>query len=338
MEKKGTIYKIENLMNGKVYVGQTRVGFEKRLNEHLYALKKNTHNNDYLQRAWNKYSEENFSFSIIASCEIKELDRLETEWISYYKKNNLSYNLESGGNKNKRHSDYSLKKLSVASKRNWNNPEYSEKLRKIFAKIHGGKNNVRAKKVICIDTNEVFETMTAASERYSIPVIGIHRVCSGQRITAGKLQFAYYEEGKKYKLKPIPDRTKGNHHAARKIICINNNMVFDSVVRASEYFGINYHSIHQILLGKNNAALGLDGKWYQFSYYENGLTYSLKEIKNIKKPKKVKCINTGEIFNSTREAAEKMKVNQSKVSLCCNGKRNSTGKLPDGTKLKWEFC
>lgn len=115
MEQMGTIYKIENLVNGKVYVGQTRVGFKKRLNEHLYALKKNSHNNDYLQNAWNKYSEENFSFSIIVSCEINELDRLETEWISYYKKNNLSYNLESGGNKNKRHSFGTLVKEDFSS-------------------------------------------------------------------------------------------------------------------------------------------------------------------------------------------------------------------------------
>src|SRR5699024_11442169 len=96
---KGTIYKIENLVNGKVYVGQTVVGFKKRIGEHVSALRHNRHNNDYLQRAWNKYSEENFSYSILETCEVGCLDDAEVFWIAYYRTFSESYNLESGGNK-----------------------------------------------------------------------------------------------------------------------------------------------------------------------------------------------------------------------------------------------
>lgn len=44
-----------------------------------------------------------------------------------------------------------------------------------------------------------------------------------------------------------------------------------------------------------------------------------------KKSKKVMCIDTGEVFKSGRQAAEKMNLQRSKISLVCNGKRKSTG-------------
>ena len=337
VEKKGVIYKIENLVNGKVYIGQTRVGYKKRTNEHLYSLRKNIHNNDYLQRAWNKYGEESFSFSIVETCDINELDDKETNWISHFRNSVGSYNLESGGNKNKTHCDESKIKMSKASKKKWNNPEYANPLRKKMKEVHGGKNNINAKKVICINTNEVFETMTEAANKYSLNMKNISQVCAGEKATTRGLQFAYYEENKEYKLKEINPKTKGNHPCARKIICINNGVVFDSVISASEHFNIKYTNLHQVVLGVNTTASGVDGELYQFAYYEEGKEYKLKEVKNIKHPKKVVCVTTNQVFNSTREAALKTSALQSKISMCCNGKRKTAGKLEDGTPLKWRF-
>lgn len=45
----------------------------------------------------------------------------------------------------------------------------------------------------------------------------------------------------------------------------------------------------------------------------------------------VRCINTGEIFESQQIAAKAKGVNQSKISLCCQGKRTHTH------GLKWEY-
>lgn len=343
MEVNGVIYKIENKVNGKVYIGQTIAGFKKRIGEHVSALRHNRHNNDYLQRAWNKHGEENFSYSILETCDVDSLDDAEVFWIDYYRTFSESYNLESGGNKNKRHSKYSRKKMSKVMRERVKTPEFRKMIME-RARKYSGKNNNRARKVICITTNEVFDTLTEASKKTGVRVQDIHKVCVGERITTGirtigkPLQFAYYEEGKEYKLKEIPDNTKGNHPNARKIICINNGKVFDSIVSASEYFETPYDNIHQVLLGNNTATL-IKGEWLQFAYYEEGKNYKLKKIdkSKIKSPKKVICLTTGEVFNSTREAADKMNVQQSKISLVCNGKRKYTGKLPDGTKLRWAF-
>lgn len=49
------------------------------------------------------------------------------------------------------------------------------------------------------------------------------------------------------------------------------------------------------------------------------------------KSKAVRCITTGEVFETQRSAAEAKGVIQSKISLCCQGKRNQTH------GLRWEY-
>lgn len=53
--------------------------------------------------------------------------------------------------------------------------------------------------------------------------------------------------------------------------------------------------------------------------------------------KTVICITTGHCFGSIREAGRHYKTTFQNISSCCNGKRNYSGKLPDGTKLTWKF-
>lgn len=59
------IYCIKNKVNEKYYIGSTSTTFEERWKTHKWELKNNRHGNSLLQRAWNKYGEDNFEFSII---------------------------------------------------------------------------------------------------------------------------------------------------------------------------------------------------------------------------------------------------------------------------------
>jgi group I intron endonuclease len=64
MESSG-IYKIVNQVDGKFYIGSA-ISFRKRWNAHRSGLKRNIiYANPHLQRAWNKYGEENFEFEVI---------------------------------------------------------------------------------------------------------------------------------------------------------------------------------------------------------------------------------------------------------------------------------
>lgn len=51
----------------------------------------------------------------------------------------------------------------------------------------------------------------------------------------------------------------------------------------------------------------------------------------------VMCLNTGIIYESILEAANLNGINRSHIGDCCSGKRKSSGKLKDGTKLKWSY-
>ena len=50
-----------------------------------------------------------------------------------------------------------------------------------------GKNNYRAKSVICLTTNEIFYPMSDACRKYNIRSSHLCRCCKGERKSCGKL-------------------------------------------------------------------------------------------------------------------------------------------------------
>lgn len=62
------VYKIVNLINGKIYIGSSK-NLRLRLWGHRAQLRHNKHGNEHLQRAWNKYGEENFDYCILETCD-----------------------------------------------------------------------------------------------------------------------------------------------------------------------------------------------------------------------------------------------------------------------------
>ena len=92
------IYKIQNLINGKIYIGQS-VNIEKRWsNEKASAFDINDKAYEYpLSRAFRKYGLENFVFSIVEETSIENLDDKERYWINYYNSFFNGYNQTLGG-------------------------------------------------------------------------------------------------------------------------------------------------------------------------------------------------------------------------------------------------
>lgn len=220
--KKSGIYCIENIVNHKKYIGQS-TDVEERWRKHVSELKHGHHHNDYLQKSWNKYGENNFKFYILEYCDINILDDREIYWINFY--NTISrdngYNLKSGGqNGGSILSEYSKEKLRESIKNSynnsnlreirsfnalaqWNNPKIKEKItgenngmygrhhtdevKKKISELNKGKPSHRRNKtpVFCIELNKKFLDATTAATELSIDSCGILKVCRKERKTCG---------------------------------------------------------------------------------------------------------------------------------------------------------
>ena len=92
------IYKIQNKINNKIYIGQS-VNIERRWKDHRSSYKdENDHSyNTHLYRSMRKYGIENFDFSIIEICEPNQLNEKERYWIERYDSFFNGYNLTLGG-------------------------------------------------------------------------------------------------------------------------------------------------------------------------------------------------------------------------------------------------
>lgn len=92
----GVIYKWENLVNGKVYIGQS-TQVNTRYSQHLSAVRRGS--NTYLHKSIRKYGRHNFGFTILCSVfSIADLDEMEITLIYQYNSQHPNgYNMTSGG-------------------------------------------------------------------------------------------------------------------------------------------------------------------------------------------------------------------------------------------------
>ena len=135
------IYQIVNIISDKRYIGKSN-NIERRFWQHRNELNKGTHGNKHLQRAWTKYGENQFIFTVLEECLESELNEKEMYWITKFGgcKSSKLYNNTPGGDGGaffgeangmygKTHSDEVKEHLRVINKlRNSgkNNPMYGK--------------------------------------------------------------------------------------------------------------------------------------------------------------------------------------------------------------------
>lgn len=90
------IYKITNLDNNKVYIGQA-VNIADRLKTHIKAGIGIDPTNSELYKDMKKLGVENFTFEILEACPPSMLNDKEKFWISFYHGQDFGYNITKGG-------------------------------------------------------------------------------------------------------------------------------------------------------------------------------------------------------------------------------------------------
>lgn len=201
------IYKITNKINNKIYIGQTIRTLEERVKEH--KRKKNCS----LYKAFNKYGIENFDFEIIEKCNsTEEMNEKEIYWIKYYDcLMPKGYNLCEGGGQTNGYTHKEESKIKMSKNRGRyygeNNPFYGKthtlEQKQKWSKERKGKDlskaieksiKSRQRKVINLDTMEIFNSIKEASEKYNLKDTHITRVCKGKRNKTGGYRWQYLEE------------------------------------------------------------------------------------------------------------------------------------------------
>jgi len=206
-----------------MYIGQS-TNIESRLKDHFRRLKNGKADNSRLQNAWNKYGKECFETCTIEECikDFNVMNEREIYWIGFYDSLNkkVGYNIAAGGG-----NGYSLagkteterkaiyKRIGATRKIKYsgtNAPNYgvpmSEaqkikisntlsgaggyyygKKRKEHSILMTGSKNPRSKKVICINTGEIFDCAKYAGEKYNTTNSNILKCCRGVQKYAGRL-------------------------------------------------------------------------------------------------------------------------------------------------------
>lgn len=111
------IYIIRNTINNKIYIGSS-IDIQKRWNTHKRDLMKNIHHSIILQRAYNKYGENNFSYEIIENISNRDiLISREQIWLDFFKP---EYNIcvTAGSNLGRKFDTYKKKILTQEHKDN----------------------------------------------------------------------------------------------------------------------------------------------------------------------------------------------------------------------------
>lgn len=117
----------------------------------------------------------------------------------------------------------------------------------------------QCKRVIDLDTKEIYESSIEAAEILKIRAISIRQVCHGTRKTTGGHRFAYYDDYLKgeYTIKPFG-------HEGKPVQDINSGIIYNSIAEAANKLNLDASSISKVCRGKVQSTKG-----YKFIYYNS---------------------------------------------------------------------
>ena len=225
------VYRIVNNINGKMYVGQS-INIKARWKDHINTLNRNDSHSVLLQRAWNKYGQENFSFEILELCTEDMLDEVESKYIIFYNTIQNGYNIESGGNKNKHLSEETRKKIGDSHR----GKHMSEESRQKMSSSRTGEGNGMFGKH---HTEDARRKMSAAKTgKPGHPCTEYQKKCA-RLANLGK---TVSEETKR----KISEAAKGRpayNKNPRPVYCIELERVFDTASDAGKNLNISSSNI-----------------------------------------------------------------------------------------------
>lgn len=293
-----TVYKLTSPSN-KVYIGITSQPIKKR-----WRNGKGYKNCILMNKAIKKYGWENFKKEILLEGTTEhEAKALEMMLIKLCRSTdpNYGYNITEGGegakgvkrteeqkehlrqiNLGKHHTEETRRKMSASHKGNKYNlgHKLSEERKRQISERQKGANNQHAKKVICLETLKVYDTMAQAREETG--ATKITECCKHyyKRKTSNGLHWEYYddrlsdEDYKKVLQRLIKEQeeNKNKHNTEESIkrlierssvpvICVETGTIFNSIRDACRAYNLSPPNVCNCCKGKKKTVGGFHWKY-----------------------------------------------------------------------------
>lgn len=267
------IYKITNIKNGKIYIGQTSRSLKSRWRGHCSSAEHNRSNNLF-HNAISKYGKESFIVEIIDFANSQEeLDLLEKTHID--KHESLfpnGYNLKTGGKSNNKYSDISKSKMSAAKigklHSDTTKKKMSESHKAMWKEDDGSLQNKRSLQSSNIWNNDEYRAkITKARKTYWKDPS--NRLAASNRMKniysnneqRDKISNAVKESFKRI---DVVDKLKKHYKRTEKKIVDSNGVHYSSIKEAASILGISSSNIVKVLKGVYKKSKGLT-----FEYVED---------------------------------------------------------------------
>lgn len=175
------IYKLTNLSNGKVYIGQTRNSLRKRIISHLSQASSRTKaKKHHLQFAIQNYGSDNFQIEILECCNQDKLNEREIFWIEYFNTTDPSvgYNCTKGGDgcSMKREIKQSTRsKISEANSSKWQDSEYRQRQRDARIAAHKRKVKEIVQLTYSYDIVSIWNYKKDIAEKYGTQIYELRK-------------------------------------------------------------------------------------------------------------------------------------------------------------------
>ena len=181
--KKYTVYMHKNKINNKVYVGITC-----QKTNYRWGAGSGYRQQPKFYNAIKKYGWDNFEHIILfENLSFEEAKQKEIEIISKYNAftKKYGYNATKGGDGSNGVpcSEEKKQKISKANKGH----KFNEETKLLMSKLKLGKKPINCKKVLCIETGIIYDSMHTAEKETGAKYKNISKVCKGEygRKTAG---------------------------------------------------------------------------------------------------------------------------------------------------------
>ena len=325
MKRTFIIYKITNLINGKIYIGQTTRTLEERISNHIYQKRKSL-----IHQAIVKYGWENFKAEIVEVCKnIEELNDREKYWIAHYDCISPNgYNLTDGGSNGIR-SKATLKKMSRISKERLKDPELRARITKALT---GRKDSEEVKANKSVAQKKRYEENPEACK---IQSEGLHRRFSKpeEREKQSNARKKYLDEhpeeverlrnlgGAAKEYFSDPENRKKHSEIAKERY--QDPAEHEKTAKAlKKYYDEHPEEVEKITKAAKERAKTPEGKAQIDAAREKAVAVMRK---------RVRCVETGEIFESVSAAAKQYHISHQNISAVCRRpQRTAAGK-------HWEY-